>query len=61
MKQLTINYSIKISEIQHKTLTNLKQKYKINPANFIRSAIAEKLQREKLEIKQKINKSDCPF
>lgn len=61
MKQLTENYSIKISEIQQKTLIRLKKKYHINPAHFIRAAITEKLEREKLEIKQRILKSDCPF
>lgn len=61
MKQLTVNYSIKISEIQHETLQKLKQKYKTKPSHFIRQAISEKLQREKLEIKQKIKKSDVPF
>lgn len=61
MKQFTERYVIMISENQHQTLKKLKQKYRINPANFIRLAINEKLKRENLEIKQKISKKDCPF
>jgi predicted transcriptional regulator len=61
MNQLTVNYSIKISENQHKTLIRLRQKYRINPAYFIRSAISEKLKRENLELKERITKKYCPF
>jgi hypothetical protein len=61
MKQFTERYVIMISENQHKTLIKLKQKYRINPAYFIRSAIQEKLQRENLELKERITKKDCPF
>ena len=60
MNKLTVIHNIRISEKQDKTLRTLKQKYGINPAHFIRQAISEKLQLEKLEIKESI-KIKCPF
>lgn len=53
---------IKISETQDFTLKNLRR-YNVNVARFIRQAIQEKLQRDKIEIIEKYNKSIdiCPF
>ena len=60
MKQYTNTYVLKLSEKQAKTLKTLKEKYKVNPAHFIREAISEKLKREKLELKEVI-KEKQPF
>ena len=50
MYQKTEIYRVRLSETQAKTLKTLKQKYRVNPAYFIREAISEKLKHEKLEI-----------
>jgi hypothetical protein len=60
MKQLTENYCIRLTKNQMKTIIKLKQKYKINPSSFIREAIAEKLQKEKIKIKENIQEK-MPF
>lgn len=51
---------IKITEIQHETLRKISG-YKINVAQFIRDAIAEKIKREHSYLIPKPKKSDCPF
>ena len=51
---------LKVTEPQYKTLKKL-EGYNIRVCDFIRDAIAEKIQREGYEIKQKAKKSDCPF
>jgi len=50
---------IKITEQQHQTLKKL-DIYKINVAEFIRQAIAEKIHREHKDLIPK-EKSKCPF
>ena len=45
MKKLTKTKVIRISETQHKTLQKMKS-YNVDVGNFIRNAIAEKIQRE---------------
>lgn len=51
---------IKLTEIQYDTFKKL-EKYNIRVCDFIRDAISEKLDREKVEIvKQKV-KNECPF
>lgn len=54
--------NIRISKDQKQTLDKLKG-YNVNVAQFVRSAIKEKLQRDKIEIIQEYNKSldVCPF
>lgn len=54
--------NIRISKDQKQTLDKLKV-YNVNVAQFVRSAIKEKLQRDKIEIIQEYNKSldVCPF
>ena len=54
--------NIRISKNQKQTLDKLKG-YNVNVAQFVRSAIKEKLQRDKIEIIQEYNKSldVCPF
>ncbi len=67
--QLTEKYTFKVSCKQKQTLKLLHSKYKINVAQFIRSAINEKLNREKdsifknhKEIQEYLNKiNNCPF
>lgn len=61
MKQFTETYSIKLSEIQIKTLKKLKQKYKVNSSKFVREAISEKLQREYKTIIEKEKTVKMPF
>ena len=51
---------IKITEIQHETLLKIAS-YKINVAEFIRDAIAEKIKREHHNLIPKPKKSDYPF
>ena len=54
--------NIRISKDQKQTLDKLKG-YNVNVAQIVRSAIKEKLQRDKIEIIQEYNKSldVCPF
>ena len=54
--------NIRITKEQKQTLDKLKG-YNVNVAQFVRNAIKEKLQREKIEIIQEYNKSIdvCPF
>jgi hypothetical protein len=54
--------NIRITKEQKQTLDKLKG-YNINVAQFVRNAIKDKLQREKIEIIQEYNKSIdvCPF
>lgn len=61
MAYKTVKYTVRISENQSKTLTILKEKYNVNTSWFIREAIAEKLQREKIDIKESVKRSDVPF
>lgn len=59
MQKYTQTKVIRITEIQHKTLQKMKF-LNVDVGNFIRDAIAEKLQREKIEI-VKPKKEYCPF
>jgi hypothetical protein len=52
--------TIKFSEVQDNTLNKLAS-FNINVAEFIRQAISEKLQREKIEIVKPKEKNICPF
>jgi post-segregation antitoxin (ccd killing protein) len=54
--------NIRITKEQKQTLDKLKG-YNVNVAQFVRNAIKDKLQREKIEIIQEYNKSIdvCPF
>jgi hypothetical protein len=52
--------TIKFSEVQDNTLNKLAS-YKINVAEFIRQAIAEKIKRDYQELILKPKKSECPF
>ena len=60
MQKYTQTKVIRITEIQHKTLQKMKS-LNIDVGNFIRDAISEKLQREKIEIVKPKNKDICPF
>jgi hypothetical protein len=51
---------VKITEVQFQTLKKL-EKYNVRVCDFIRDAIAEKLQREKIEIVKPKIKDICPF
>ena len=51
---------VKITEVQYQTLKKL-EKYNVRVCDFIREAINEKLQREKIEIVKPKNKNICPF
>ena len=51
---------VKITETQEKTFKKLKS-YNINVAQFIRDAIAEKIQREHKDLIPKNKKIYCPF
>jgi len=52
--------TIKYSEVQDNTLNKLAS-YKINVAEFIRQATAEKIKREHQQLIIKPKKSECPF
>jgi hypothetical protein len=51
---------IKLTETQYQTLKKL-EKYNVRVCDFIRDAISEKLQREKIEIVKSKEKNICPF
>ena len=53
--------SFRTNLVQVKTLQKLKTKYKIDVSHFIREAISEKINRDYLDLKEKIKKSDLPF
>jgi hypothetical protein len=52
--------TFKFSEVQDNTLNKLAS-YNISVAEFVRQAVAEKLQREKIEIVKIKEKNKCPF
>ena len=52
--------TIKFSEVQDNTLKKLAS-YKINVAEFVRQAIAEKIKRECQELILRSEKNKCPF
>jgi hypothetical protein len=60
MKQLTERYTIMLTHQQKQSLDTLST-YNVNVSQFIRSAIKEKLSREWKTIKEKKNKTYCPF
>ena len=51
---------VKITETQYQTLKKL-EKYNVRVCDFIRDAISEKLQREKIEIVKPKITNDFPF
>lgn len=51
---------VKITEVQYQTLKKL-EKYNVRVCDFIREAISEKLEREKIEILKPKEKNICPF
>lgn len=59
MKRYTKTKVIRITETQHKTLQRMKE-LNVDVGRFIRDAISEKIQREKIEI-LKPKKEYCPF
>jgi hypothetical protein len=59
MKRYTKTKVIRITETQHKTLQKMKE-LNVDVGRFIRDAISEKIQREKIEI-LKPKKEYCPF
>lgn len=61
-KPLLYNKSkvVKLTEVQYQTLKKL-EKYNVRVCDFIREAIAEKLQREKVEIVKPKANNKCPF
>lgn len=61
-KPLLYNKSkvVKLTEVQYQTLKKL-EKYNVRVCDFIRDAINEKLQREKIEIIKPKVKDICPF
>lgn len=60
MQKYTQTKVIRITETQHKTLQKMKF-LNVDVANFIRLAIQEKLQKEKIEIIKPKIKDICPF
>ena len=60
MQKYTEIETFKTTKIQKETLNKLKT-YKVNKSKFIRDAIKEKLEREKLDIINKSKKEYCPF
>ena len=51
---------VKLTEVQYQTLKKL-EKYNVRVCDFIRDAISEKLQKEKIEIIKPKIKNNCPF
>jgi hypothetical protein len=60
MKHYTKVKVIKITQTQHDTLKKI-DSYGVNVAQFIRDAIAEKIQREYRDLIPKPKKEYCPF
>ena len=60
MQKYTKTKVIRITEKQHKTLQKMKT-LNVDVGNFIRLAISEKLQREKIEIVKPKEVIKCPF
>ena len=60
MQKYTKTKVIRITDLQYKTLQKMKS-LNVDVGNFIRDAIAEKLQREKIEIVKPKIKDICPF
>jgi hypothetical protein len=60
MKRYTKTKVIRITEVQHSTLVKMKS-YGVDVGNFIRNAIAEKIQREYSELIPKQKKEYNPF
>ena len=66
---MTDRYTIKISREQKETLSLLREKYRINPSSFIREAIHEKLNKDRVgilrnykDVQKHLDKMDeCPF
>ena len=53
-------FTLKISSTQKITLEKLKSR-KIKVSDFVRKAIAEKIQRDYAELQEKPKKEYCPF
>lgn len=51
---------VKLTEVQYQTLKKL-EKHNVKVCDFIRNAISEKLQREKIKIVKQKEKNICPF
>ena len=60
MKLYTKTKVIRVSEVQLNTLQKMKS-YNVDIGNFIREAIAEKIQREYKDLLPKPKKEYCPF
>ncbi len=60
MEQYTHTVTIRVTEIQKKTLDKLTD-YKVNRQQFIRAAIREKLQRDYKSIREKPPRVKCPY
>lgn len=60
MKKYTKIKAIRITEIQHKTLQKMKS-YNVDVGNFIRDAIAEKIQRDYSDLIPKTKIIKPPF
>lgn len=60
MKKYTKTKVIRLTEVQHQTLKKM-QSYNIDVADFIRSAISEKIKREYGFLKHKEKKQKTPF
>lgn len=60
MQKYTKTKVIRITETQHKTLQKMKT-LNVDVGNFIRDAISEKIQREKIEILKPKEVNKCPF
>tara|TARA_R110002167_G_scaffold81296_2_gene222663 strand:+ start:1190 stop:1372 length:183 start_codon:yes stop_codon:yes gene_type:complete len=60
MKKYTETIALKVTPTQFKTLDKLR-KINIRVSNFIREAIAEKINREAEELKEKPKEVYCPW
>jgi post-segregation antitoxin (ccd killing protein) len=60
MENYTEVITLKINKVQKNTLNKLRSR-NIKVSKFIRDAIAEKINREANELKEKPKKNDCPF
>ena len=61
MRQKTVKYTVRLSEEERRWLTAIKSTYRINPADFIRDAIIEKMKKDVPKLREKKENVIMPF
>jgi hypothetical protein len=61
MTKRSVRYEVRLSEEERRWLTVIKSIYRINPADFIRDAIIEKMKQDVPKLREKKQKITMPF